>query len=165
MTTLTVILVIVAILLALTGIVGAIVPALPGPPLAFAGLLTTYFVFPGEISGSTMIVMFTLTVVVSILDYVAPIIMTKMGGGSKSGVTGTTIGTIVGLFFMPAGIIWGPFLGALIGELIHGASLGKSIKVAFVSFISFLLTTGFKLILSIVMTFLTMAAAWSHIMG
>ncbi len=165
MTTLTVILVIVAILLALTGIVGAVVPALPGPPLTFAGMLTAYFLFPGEISGSTVLVMFTLTVVVSILDYVAPVLLTKMGGGSKPGVTGTTIGTVVGLFFLPSGIIWGPFLGALIGELIHGATLGRSLKVAVISFISFLLTTGFKLILSIAMTWLTMSATYSHITG
>ena len=159
MSTLTLLFVVLAVVLALTGIVGAIVPALPGPPLAFAGLLTTYLVVPGSMSGQLVIVMLVLTVFVTILDYVAPIMLTKMGGGSRAAVTGTTIGMILGLFFLPAGLIWGPFAGALIGELIVAEQpLSKSLRVACLSFISFLLTTGLKLILSCVMTYYTLVA-------
>ena len=158
MTTLTIILVIVAVLLALVGVAGAVLPALPGPPLAFAGLLTVYFVLPGSVSTSLLVVMLVLTILAQVIDYLAPIWLTKLGGGSRAAVTGSTIGMVVGLFFMPWGLIWGPFLGALMGELIQCGRLGRSLRVALMSFVSFLLTTGFKLILSIVMTFYTIAA-------
>lgn len=163
MTTLTIILIIVAVLLALVGVAGAVLPALPGPPLAFAGLLTAYFVLPGSVSTALLIVMLVLTLLAQVIDYLAPVWLTKLGGGSRAAVTGSTIGMVVGLFFMPWGLIWGPFLGALMGELIQSGRLGRSLRVALMSFVSFLLTTGFKLILSIVMTVYTIWAPFTRL--
>jgi hypothetical protein len=75
-------------------------------------------------------------------------------------VTGSVIGTVAGLFFFaPYGLIIGPFVGALIGELLADASLGKALRVALLSFVAFLLTTGLKLILAVVLCYYT-AAAW-----
>ncbi len=156
------IIVLIAIIMALTGVFGAILPALPGPPLCFASLLTVYFACPGQIDFELLMWMLGITLLVTVLDYIAPIILTKLGGGSKPAMWGTTIGMIAGLFFMPIGLVAGPLVGAFIGEFLHDARLGHSTKVAAMSFISFLLSTGFKLVASLVMTYYTIAAVWNH---
>lgn len=138
-------------------------PALPGPPLSFASMLTVYFTCPGTISGRLLCVMLLLTITVSVLDYVAPIWLTKVGGGSKAAIWGSTLGLIAGLFFMPIGLILGPLAGAFIGEVSNNSSVGKATRVALMSFISFLLTTGAKLILSALMTYYTMAAIYNFV--
>ena len=165
MTVLIIIVLLIAVLLSLTGIVGAIVPALPGPPLSFASLLTVYFTCPGTISTELLIWMLVLTIIVSVLDYVAPIWLTKVGGGSKAAIWGSTLGLIAGLFFMPIGLIVGPLAGAFFGEMTNNSSLGKATRVALMSFVSFLLTTGAKLVLSALMTFYTLEAVYSFSIG
>lgn len=147
-----------AVLIALTGIIGAIVPALPGPPLSFASLVIAYFTTTGYISTSLLFTMLIVTIAVTVLDYVAPIWLTKIGGGSKQAITGSTIGMILGLFFMPIGLIIGPLAGAFIGEMMHEQQLGKATKVALMSFVSFLLTTGLKLVASLLMAFYVCSA-------
>lgn len=165
MTVLIIIVLLIAVLLSLTGIVGAIVPALPGPPLSFASFLTVYFICPGTISTELLTWMLVLTIVVSVLDYVAPIWLTKVGGGSKAAIWGSTLGLIAGLFFMPIGLIVGPLAGAFFGEMTNNSSLGKATRVALMSFVSFLLTTGAKLVLSALMTFYTLEAVYSFSIG
>ena len=165
MTVLIIIVLLIAVLLSLTGIVGAIAPALPGPPLSFAALLTVYFTCPGTISTELLIWMLVLTIIVSVLDYVAPIWLTKVGGGSKAAIWGSTLGLIAGLFFMPIGLIVGPLAGAFFGEMTNNSSVGKATRVALMSFVSFLLTTGAKLVLSALMTFYTLEAVYSFSIG
>lgn len=155
------ILLIFSIILTLIGILGAIVPALPGPPLCLVSLFVNYLIFsPCIITTKVLVVMFILTLVVQGLDYVTPIWLTKLGGGSQAAIWGSTLGVIVGLFFLPLGIILGPLLGAFIGEISTTNNLGHSIKVSLMSLISFLLTTGMKLVLSIVMTYYSFKAMW-----
>lgn len=162
MTFIVVLLILVAILLALTGIVGAIMPALPGPPLNFASLFIVYIMCPGSISTELLIWMLGLTIIASVLDYIAPIWLTKLGGGSKAAVWGSTLGLIAGLFFMPIGLILGPLLGAFVGEMSNDASVGKATRIALMSFISFILTTGMKLIISALMTFYVVEAIYNY---
>lgn len=163
MSVLSILLILLALVLALTGVLGAILPALPGPPLTFVSLLMAYLMFPGMVSDSLLLTMAILTVVVLALDYVAPIWLTRLGGGSKRAEWGATLGIIAGLFFLPLGIILGPLLGAMVGELTAGGNITKAIKVGLMSLISFLLTTGMKLTLSLVMTFYTLRAMWHSV--
>ena len=73
--------------------------------------------------------------------------MTDKIGGSKAATWGSTIGLVIGLFLGPAGIIAGPFLGALTGELIHsGGDFGVSIKAAWGAFLGFLTGTLLKFV-------------------
>lgn len=153
MTTLTICLLIIAVVLSLIGVVGAIAPALPGPPLSFAALIIVYFVLPGSISLSLLITMGVLTLAAAALDYAAPIILTRVGGGSREAILGTTLGLLAGLFFMPLGLILGPLAGAFIGEYSHSAHLGKALWIAFLSFLSFVFTTVTKLILTAMITY------------
>jgi len=165
MSILVIILIVSAVLLALIGILGAILPALPGPPLCWGSLLIAYFACPGYITATLLWVMLLLTIIAQVLDYIAPIWMAKAGGGSKAAITGSTVGLLLGLFFMPLGLIVGPLAGAFVGELISSNNMGLAIRMALLSFLSFLLSTGFKLILCLVMTFYTIGAAWHGFVG
>lgn len=144
---LSLLLVIVAGLLLVIGFIGTFVPVLPGAPLAWAGLLAAYFSDYCEISLPALIVAGVFAVLVSILDNILPIVMTKKFGGSKAATTGSTIGLIIGFFTGPLGIIIGPFLGALVGELIHNQGKSEGVlKAAFGAFAGFLTGTGIKII-------------------
>ena len=148
-----IILSILAILLIVVGIVGCIVPILPGVALAYVGYLCCYFCSFSQISTTSVWVYLVLTIVVSIADYILPIYMTKVAGGSKAGERGALAGLIVGMLLGSiVGAIFGPFFGAIIGELIADPSDTKrAFKSGAASFLSFLLGTGIKLILCIAM--------------
>jgi len=151
---------IIAVILALVGLVGSVLPVLPGPTLSWIGWLLLFFI-PGEdISLTSVIVWGVVLVIVSLLDNFGSTWLTSRMGGSKWGTRGCFIGMLIGLFcFPPAGLIVGPFVGAFVGELIGHATTGRAFKVALVSFVAFLLTTGLKLIYSGVLLFLIARAA------
>ena len=134
-------------LLLLVGLVGAIVPVLPGPPLSYVALLLFQFTDHFQWSTRFLIVWGIIAALVTVVDYVVPIWGTKKFGGTKMGVRGATVGLIVGIFFFPPiGILLGPFLGAMIGELIQNSEdFNKAIKSASGSLLGFLLGTGLKL--------------------
>ncbi|WP_044173037.1 DUF456 domain-containing protein [Flectobacillus major] len=135
-----IILAILSIVLLLTGLAGAVLP-IPGPPLSLAGLFCLHYSKYANFDKRTLIVFTILTIAMSILDYYAPIWGTKKFGGTKFGAWGSTIGLLVGLFFIPAiGMFIGAFVGALIGELIGGTSFDRAVKAAIGSFIG--LATG-----------------------
>ena len=157
------ILVILAFICALTGLAGSVLPALPGPPLSFVGLLLLLLCGGNEIDTSTIISTGIIALIITIFDYIAPVWLTKKSGGSKYGTWGAGIGMFVGLFFGVWGIIVFPFAGAFIGELIAEKDTGKALKTAFVSFVAFMLTTGIKFIYCVVMTVLIVTKSWGII--
>jgi uncharacterized protein YqgC (DUF456 family) len=135
--------------LVLIGFIGSILPIIPGPPISWAGFLllkwTRFINKDLEGYDTALWVLLFFVVVVTILDYVVPILGTKKFGGSKRGVWGATIGVVVGLFFGPLGIIIGPFLGAYIGEISTGKKDREALKAAWGSFVGFLMGVGMKL--------------------
>ena len=147
------VLIVFGILFIIGGILGGVLPVLPGPPLSYIGLLLLHFTERYSFSSRFLIIWAIITVVVYALDYIIPAYGTKRFGGSKRGVWGSIIGLVVGLFFFPPfGIIIGPFLGAVIGELTSGKDSGAAIKSGFGSFVGFLTGTLLKLITSGFMT-------------
>jgi uncharacterized protein YqgC (DUF456 family) len=135
--------------LVLVGFIGSILPIIPGPPISWAGLLllkyTDFVDDHGAAYENALWILLFFVILVTILDYVVPIIGTKKYGGSKRGVWGATIGVVVGLFFGPLGIIIGPFLGAYIGEISTGKKDKDALRAAWGSFLGFLLGVGLKL--------------------
>jgi len=135
--------------LVLIGFIGSIVPIIPGPPISWSGFLllkwTDYIHSGAEGYDNTLWILLFFVVLVTVLDYVVPILGTKKYGGSKRGVWGATIGVVVGLFFGPLGIIIGPFLGAYIGEISTGKKDREALRAAWGSFVGFLLGVGLKL--------------------
>ena len=137
---------IIAGILLAVGFLGTFIPVLPGAPLAWLGLLVSYFSSYNKISIICLIITGVVALVVSILDNILPVYMTNKRGGNKAATTGSTIGLIIGFFVGPPGIIFGPFLGALIGELISTSGDFKaSVKSAWGAFLGFLCGVGIKM--------------------
>ncbi|MDD5820409.1 MAG: DUF456 domain-containing protein [Bacteroidales bacterium] len=154
------VLLIFGILLGIIGIVGSIVPGIPGPPLSFIGVLLMYFRkgldSGGEPMGVTLLlVLLAVTIAVTVLDYVVPAWFTKITGGTKYASRGATIGLIAGLIFpLPIGMIAASLLGAFVGELFFAnKDAASSVKSALGAFLGFLAGTGAKLISSAVMLY------------
>ena len=149
-----------AIICGVVGLIGAVVPVIPGSIISYAALWLMCLSDSSYVSSASLWIMGALMVAVCVIDYIAPIWITKLGGGSKQSMWGATIGLIVGLFFAPFGLIIGPFLGALVGELTTDASLEQALKIAVLSFVAFLLTTGLKLIYGIAIIVMIVMALW-----
>ncbi|MBK7628274.1 MAG: DUF456 domain-containing protein [Bacteroidales bacterium] len=147
------ILLIFGILLMILGIIGCLVPVLPGPPISFIGLLLLHFSRFGDFSNTALIILGAVTVIVTILDYVVPVWGTKKFGGSKYGTRGATVGLIIGLFLGPLGMIIGPLIGAFVGEMIFKDDINYAMKAGFGSLLGFLTGIGLKLAAASVMTF------------
>jgi len=147
------ILVILGVIIMILGIIGCLVPILPGPPLNFAGLLLLHFSRFGHFTSLTLIIFASIAIIVTVLDYLVPIWGTRKFGGSKYGTRGAAIGLIIGFFLGPAGIILGPFIGAVTGEMIFKDDFKYAIKAGFGSLIGFLTGVGLKLAASFAMTF------------
>lgn len=136
----------------LVGIIGSILPILPGPTLSWIGLLLFYCIPEIPMDYTFLGITFSIAVVMFALDYIVPAIGTKYFGGSKAGAYGSTIGLIVGLFFPPFGFLLGPFLGAFVGEIIFNANSNSkhAFKSAVGSFLGFLAGTFMKVMVSFV---------------
>lgn len=147
------VLIVLGVLLMISGILGCVLPVLPGPPLSYLGLLLLHFTERYHFSTRFLIIWAVITTLVYALDYIIPAWGTKKFGGSKRGIWGSVIGLVIGLFFFPPfGIIIGPFLGAIIGELTSGKDSVTALKSGFGAFIGFLAGTLLKLIASGMMT-------------
>ena len=148
-----ILLIIIGSIIILVGIVGCFVPVIPGPLLSWLGILFISFTDNNSISSSFLWWWMVIAIAVTALDYFIPFWGTKKFGGTKMGVRGSMAGLVIGLFFPPFGIIVGPFLGALVAELIHDAhDTTKAFKSAFGSFLGFVLGTGLKLAVSLTLT-------------
>lgn len=142
-----------AIVMMIIGIIGCLVPVLPGPPLSFIGILILHFTRFAHLSRNLLIILAGVALIVSVLDYLVPIWGTRKLGGSKYGVRGATVGLVIGLFFGPPGIILGPFLGAVVGEMIFKDDFKYALKAGFGSLLGFMMGVGLKLAASFVITF------------
>ena len=121
-------LVLVALLLMILGIIGSFLPVLPGPLTSWAGLLVLHFTEGVELSQTFLISTLLVAIFIYILDYIIPALGTKRFGGSRAGMIGTTLGLLVGILSpIPFSIIIGPFVGALIGEMIHRNDFDKAL--------------------------------------
>ena len=141
------------------GVVGCVVPILPGVPICWAGMLLCHL-SSGAFTVQQLVVWAVAAGAVTLLDNILPAIMTKRFGGSKAATRGSLIGIVVGFFMGPLGLIIGPFLGALIGELTNnGSDSARAFKVAFGSFAAFICGTGIKLVAAVLITIKIFAIA------
>lgn len=139
-------------ILMLVGIVGSILPVIPGTPVSWIGLILLYLAPSIPFNWPFIIITGVVAIFIYVMDYLIPAMGTKKFGGSKAGALGTTIGLFVGIiFFPPFGILIGPFLGALLGELLFNKTEGpQALKAAFGSFMGFLASTFIKLLTTLV---------------
>lgn len=140
-------------ILMLAGIIGCLLPLIPGPPLSFSGLLLLQLRETAPFTSKFLMIWAVIVITITVMDYLVPIYGTKRFGGTKYGLWGCTIGLIAGFWFGPIGIIAGPFLGALLGEWLANRNSDQAFKAAIGSFVGFLVGTVLKLIASGVMTY------------
>jgi len=158
-----IILVIVAFALLVIGILGSVLPILPGPPLSYIGLLLIRWSGLGDgFSTPFLLAWAGITIAVTVMDYFLPSLMARQFGGSRAAAICAFLGLLAGIFFFPPwGMILGQFLGAFAGELYHNRANGaRAFKVALGAFLAFIVGSGAKLIASSTMLFYAFKAVF-----
>ena len=148
-----ILLAVLCLIIMVVGLIGVVVPLLPGIPLAWLGLFIYALVTGFEkISIATTVVFFIVMLLALGLDFLAPMLGARKYQASKWGVIGAFVGFTVGIFILPGwGIILGPFVGALLGELIVKRQFGQAFKSALGAFIGFIAGTLFKIVIILIM--------------
>ncbi|MBQ7710807.1 MAG: DUF456 domain-containing protein [Bacteroidales bacterium] len=150
------ILIIFAFIVAVVGLLGAVIPGLPGPPIAWLALLLISFSASADLSVWTIVIMAVVAAVVTVVDYVVPSWGAKKFGGSKGGIWGCNIGLVVSLLGLPLGpggllgIVFWPFLGAWIGELLSNKTGSEALRAAWGSVLGMLTGVLIKIAYAVV---------------
>lgn len=129
------------------GILGSIVPIVPGPPLAYLSLLFMEGARTGDQFSTTFLVtMAGVSILAALIDNILPLVGAKIYGASKSGIWGAVIGLLLGAwFFPPLGMILGVLVGAIVGEIGAGKSFRRAWKAGLATFIGNLAAVMIKL--------------------
>ena len=143
-------LLVVSFLIMIVGIIGSVIPVLPGPLSSWLGLFIFSNISDVEVQSKTLIFCLIVALIIFVFDYIIPIYTSKKFGASKYGIIGASIGTLIGLFLPPFGIILGALLGAISGELLLNKNFEKSIKAATGVFIGLIISGFTKAFISIV---------------
>lgn len=153
-----------AVVFIIVGIIGDVVPGLPGVPISYAAMILLHFFTDITYTTEALIIYGILCAVITIVDYFVPVWGTKKFGGTKAGVRGSTIGLIVGVVVLPIlgivigpfgliGILAGPFFGAYIGEKMTSVDDQLAWRSAIGSFVGFVAGTLLKVVYSLVVGF------------
>ncbi|MFC4525220.1 DUF456 domain-containing protein [Dyella halodurans] len=141
-----------AAVLMVGGLVGNILPALPGIPMIFGGIWLAAAVNQYQHVGLWwLVVIGVLGTVGVIVDFVAATLGAKRIGASPLALSGAGLGTLIGMFLGIPGLLLGPFVGALLGELASGTSVLRSAHVGAATWMGLLFGTLIKLVISFVM--------------
>ena len=133
-----ILLIVFAFLLLVAGIAGCVLPLLPGPPLAYAGMLLLHLTDKVHFTTPQLVIWLVVVIVLQVVDYITPLLGSKYSGGTSFGNRGCMAGTLLGLFFMPWGVIVGPFIGAVVGEMLGGQDLSHAIRAGIGTLLGFL---------------------------
>ncbi|KAB8180694.1 DUF456 family protein [Lysobacter maris] len=152
---------ILASVLIVIGIAGTVLPALPGVPLVFIGMLLAAWTGDfQQVGWMPLVALGALTVLSLLVDFAATAMGAKRVGASRLALIGAMIGTFAGLMFGFVGIFVGPFVGALVGELIDTRHMGKATRVGLGTWIGIVVGTVLKLGLAFAMLGLFLLAWW-----
>ena len=143
-------LLIISFTLMIIGVIGSIVPVLPGPLSSWVGLFIFSNVTDVVVSGKLILICLIIAIGIFILDYIIPIYTSKKFGASRYGIIGASIGIILGLFFAPFGIFIGAIIGSVTGEMILNKNFKKSLKSAFGVFLGFIISGFTKSMITVI---------------
>ena len=147
--------------LILIGLAGTILPALPGLPLMFAGMLLAAWVDDfSRISGWTIALLGVLMLLSVVVDLLATLLGAKRVGASRKSMAGAAVGTFAGLFFGFPGLLLGPFVGAVAGEMLDGREWRQASKVGFGTWLGLAIAAALKLALAFTMVGVFVLALW-----
>lgn len=148
-----------AVVLIVIGTAGTILPALPGVPIVYLGMILAAWAGDfSQIGWPTLTILGVLTALAVIVDLLASVFGAKRVGASGWALFGAAAGTVIGLFFFPVGLILGPFLGAVAGELIAGSTLKRSASVGVGAWLGFVFGTLARIALCFAMLGVFVAA-------
>jgi hypothetical protein len=141
-----------SVLLVVVGIAGTLLPAVPGTPLVFAGLLLAAWIDGFQRVGApTLIVLALLTAAAFLVEVVSSALGAKRAGASREAMIGAALGTLAGLFFGLPGLLLGPFIGAVTGELLSRRDLARAGRVGVGTWFGFIFGVLVKLALAFAM--------------
>ncbi len=159
--------IIVGALLCLLAFVGALLPALPGPPLSLAALVILALVtkFAPPLTITLLVAMTIMTTVVAVVDYVVPVIGAKKFGATRWGIFGSIIGMVAGIWIPPLGLgmLLGAIFGAVVGELMGGKTGRAALKAGFGTLLGTVLAIAIKVAACGIMTYYFIRAAWAQV--
>jgi len=143
------------------GVLGIVLPALPGVPLVFAGMWLAAWAGEYQQVGATTVAILAVLAVLSLgIDILGTLLGAKRVGASRLALAGAAVGTVVGLFFGIVGIFIGPFAGALAGEFLHGRKVGHAARVGAGTWVGIVIAAALKLALAFAMLGLFALAWW-----
>lgn len=143
---------IIASLFFLIGLVGTLVPIMPGAPIIWLGMLIYGLIAGFENIGPTfLVVQALLALSVMGVDYLFTAMGSHYFGGSKAAIWGAAGGLLVGLFFFPIGLLIGPFIGATAADLLFRRKTGPAVRSGIGASLGFLSALPIKLAIETVM--------------
>lgn len=157
----TILLWVLAVLIVISGLAGTIIPALPGVPLVFGGLLLAAWIGDFEKIGlTTIIVLGVLTAVAWLVDFLAAALGAKRLGASPRAFWGAAFGAIVGMFFGIPGIVLGPFVGAVVAEISAGRDMQQAGRAGYGAWLGVVFGTAAKLAIAFLMVGIFVFNQW-----
>ena len=148
-----------AVVLVVVGLAGTVLPALPGVPLIFIGVLVAAWAEDFQrITGLTIAILAVLTVIGVLVDYVATAMSAKRAGASRAGIVGAAIGTVAGIFTGLWGLLFMPLVGAAIGEFISHRNALRAGRIGVATWVGLLVGTVVKLAVAFTMIGVFVAA-------
>lgn len=149
------------------GILGCIIPALPGPLISWLSLFLFFFLPDYEVGTWTLVISGILMAIVSALDYVIPVLGAKKFGSSREGVIGGVLGVFAGILLTPVispiAIVLGPLVGTIAGDLLAGGTFKKALNSGMGSLLGFVVGTSIKLLYSTAVLIVFCFIAWDAI--
>jgi len=149
-------------ILMLLGLAGSILPILPGPPLSFIGLFLLALLkhFSPPLTPTLVIILAIVTIIVTVMDYIIPLMGAKRYGASKWGVWGSVLGMAIGIFWSPFAMVVGAFIGAVVVEWLIGKNKGEALRAGWGVVMGTLFATILRLGVSGMMTYYFVLALW-----
>ena len=149
-----------ALLLVLAGFAGAVLPAIPGAPLVFAGLLLAAWIDGfAKVGWVPLVLIGLLAALTFVVDLAASALGAKRVGASPLALLGAAVGTVAGLFFGFVGVLAGPFVGAALGEFVARRDLRQAGRAGLATWLGILVGSAAKAALLLAMVGL-FAVAW-----
>ncbi len=150
---------VIAVLMILIGIVGTVLPALPGVVLVFAGItLAAWIDSFAMISAWTIGVLAVLALIGFLVDYLSTVLFARRAGATRYGIIGAAIGTVAGIFFGLLGIIIFPLIGAFAGEFLARRDALRAGRIGLSTWVGLLVAAVVKIAIVFTMLGIFIAA-------
>ena len=155
------VLLILASALILIGLLGTVLPVLPGIPLIFTGMVVIAWCGDFALIGPwTVAILAAITVIAIGVDVSATILGAKRVGASRKAMWGAGLGSLVGLFFGMPGLLAGPYFGAMAGEMVHGQPWRQASRVGLGTWLGLAIGAVLKVLLALLMLVIFGIALW-----